>query len=88
MSCIQLMDAEYNVTNKHVGRRTLAHAEKANAISPEQYGSRKHHKCINAVVNKVVLNNVLRQKRCAGAISMNGARGCYDTSVNSMANEL
>ena len=32
MCCIQLMDVEFNMTNKHVGRQTLAHAEKANAF--------------------------------------------------------
>ena len=78
------MDAEYNMTNKYVGRRTLAHAEKANTISPNQYGSRKHHKYINAIVNKVILNDVLRQKRRAGAISMNNARGCYDRIIHSV----
>ena len=58
--CIQLMDAEFNMTNKHVGRRTLAHAEKANATSPDQYFSHKHHKSINDILNKVLLNNILR----------------------------
>ena len=43
MRCIQLMDAEFNMMNKHIGRRTLAHAEKAKAVAPDQYGSRKHH---------------------------------------------
>ena len=39
MQCIQLMDAEFNMMNKHVGRRTLTHAEKAKALAPDQYGS-------------------------------------------------
>ena len=61
MRCIQLMDAEFNMMNKHFGRCTLAHTEKAKAISPNQYGRRKHHKVSNAVLNKVLYNNILRQ---------------------------
>ena len=85
MRCIQLMDAEYNMTNKHVGRQTLAHAEKAKAIAPDQYGSRKNHKCINCVTNKVLLNDLFRHKRIAAAWGMNDARGCYDRIVHSIA---
>ena len=70
MWCIQLMDAEFNMMNKHIDRRTLAHAEKANAISPDQYDCRKHHKSINAVLNKVLVNDILQQKRKAGALGM------------------
>jgi hypothetical protein len=33
MQLIQLMDAEYNMCNKKLGKRVLAHAEKAKAIS-------------------------------------------------------
>ena len=52
--------------------------EKANTISPDQYNSRKHHKSINAVLNKVLLDDILQQKRLECAIGMNDARGCYD----------
>ena len=64
------MNAEFNMTNKHVGHWTLAHTEKAKAISPDQYGSHKHHKSINAILNKVLLNNILQQKKRAGAIGI------------------
>ena len=85
MYYIQLMDVEFDMTNKHVGRQTLVHAEKANAITPDQYGSRKNHKSINALLNKVLLNNILRQQRHAGAIGMNNTRGWYDRTVHSIA---
>ena len=76
MRCIQLMDAEFNMTNKLFGPRALAHAEKANAISPDQYGSCKNDKSINAVLNKVLLNDVLRQKK---------RKGCYNRIFHSIA---
>ena len=33
MRCIQLMDTEFNMTKKNIGRRTLAHAKKANTVA-------------------------------------------------------
>ena len=85
MRCIQQMDAEFNMMNEQIGRRTLAHAEKAKAISPDQYGCRKHHKASNAVLNKVLFNNILRQKRIAGALGMNDAKDYFDRIVHSVA---
>ena len=79
------MDGEFNMTNKLVGRRTLAHAEKAKAVVLDQYGSRKHHNSRKAVLNRVVLNDIIRQKRIAVALEMNNARGCYDLIVHSIA---
>ena len=62
MRCIQLMDVEFNTMNKTVRRRTLAHVEKAKAVAPDQYGSQKHHDSRKAVLNKVILNDIIRQK--------------------------
>ena len=78
MRCIQLMDAEFNMKNKVLGRRVLRNAEEAKAIKADQCGSRKRHKAINAVLNKVLLTDALRQKVHAGAISINDAKGCFD----------
>ena len=61
--------------NKHLGRHTLAHAENANEIFPDQYGCRKHHKSINAVLNKVLVYDILQKKQRAGALGMNDAKG-------------
>lgn len=56
-----------------------------NTISPDQYSSRKHHKSINTVLNKVLLNDILHQKERAGAIGMKDTRGCYNIIVYSIA---
>ena len=56
------MDAEFNIANKDLHQRALAHAEKAKAVAPDQYGYYKKHKAINACLNKVLLNNILCQK--------------------------
>ena len=62
------MDAEFNMMDKHVGQQTLAHAEKAEAVAPDQYGSRKHHNSRKAVLNKVILNDIVRQKNSSNSI--------------------
>ena len=80
MCCIQLVDAKFDTMNKDVGRQTLSHVEKA----ADQYSSRKHHKTIMAVLNKVVLNNIVQQQKRAAALEMNNARGCYDRIVYSI----
>ena len=61
-----------------IGKRILAHAERAGAVSADQHGSRKHHKAINTCLNKKLICDVLRQKKRAGAVAMNDAKGCYD----------
>ena len=78
------MDTEFNMTNKHVGRHTLAHVEKVKAVAPDHYGSQKHHNFRKVVLNKVLLNDVIRQKRIDAALGMNNARGCYNRIVHSI----
>ena len=85
MRCIQLTDAEFYMMDKHVGRHTLAHAEKAKTVALDQYGSREHHNSKKAVLNKVILNDIIRQKRIAAALGMNNARECYDHILHSVA---
>ena len=78
MRLLQMMDPEYQINNKMIGRRVLAHAEKAGEVAEDQHGSRKNHKAITACLNKKVLCDILRQKKRTGAIAMNDAKGCYD----------
>ena len=79
------MNAKFNMMNKHVGRRTLIHAEMAKAAAPDQYGSRTHHNSRKAVLNKILLNDIIRQKRIAATLGMNNVRGCYNRIVHSIA---
>ena len=44
---IQLVDPEFQINNKILGKRTLAHAEKANEVEKDQYGSRNYQKAIS-----------------------------------------
>ena len=51
MHTIQLFAAEFNMANKDADRKLMAQAEALGEVAPEQYGSRKKHKSINACLN-------------------------------------
>ena len=85
MPLLQMMDPEYQINNKMIGRKVLAHAEKAGEVVEDQHGSRKNHKAITACLNKNMLCDILRQKKLTGAIAMNDAKGCYDRIAHPVA---
>jgi hypothetical protein len=78
MHLIQLMRSDFQINNKMLGRRMLAHAEKYGTIEADQHGSQKHHQAILACLNKVLLADVMRQRKLTGAFCMNNAKSCYD----------
>ena len=60
MRTICLMNAEFNMNNKQLGRDMMANAEKHGAIAREQYGSRRHHQSILAALNTRLTMDHLR----------------------------
>ena len=51
MHTIVLMEADHNLNNKLLGKRAMEHAEKYQALAPEQYSSRKQLSSAQASVN-------------------------------------
>ena len=49
---ILLFEADFNMNNKIMARRTMAHAEKHDQLAPEQYGSRKGQRANLLALNK------------------------------------
>ena len=78
MRTIQLMDAEFNMNNKLLGRTMMSHAEKAGTISEAQHGSR--HDLYAALVGtgKTLTFDIARQRKIAGAHRGLDAEQCYD----------
>jgi hypothetical protein len=86
MRTILLMNAEFNImNNKKLGRELMVNAELHGEIALEQYGSRRHHQCILAALNKRLTVDNLRQARRAGAPCANDAKSCYDHVVHGIA---
>ena len=85
MRTIQMMNSEFNATNKFVGNRAMRFAEKHNLIPPGQCGSRKNHQSIDLALSKrLVWDQLIQQRRAAGWIS-NDAKSCFDRVVHSVA---
>ena len=84
MRCIQLLDAEMNMCQNFLGKLAFARAEETKTVQPEQHGSRKNHKAINACLNKQLLMDTFRLKRRAGAIAMLDMKGCFDRMVHTI----
>ena len=85
MRCIQLMDSEFNRANGQLGKEVLANAEAAKEVEAEQFGSRKRHRASTACLCKVIMADLFRQIRQAGAFAMNDAIGCYDRIQHTVA---
>jgi hypothetical protein len=80
-----LLDPEFNQNNKILGRALMSHAEAFDQMPAKQYDSRKKHRAIEAALNKVLTQDIWRQKRQAGALCSNDAKSCYDRVVHSFA---
>jgi hypothetical protein len=55
MCAVQLFAAEFNITNKMIGKRALVHVEVCNEVADEQPGSRKNHQARLLVLSKVLI---------------------------------
>ena len=84
MRTIVLMNSEYNMNNKKLGKEVMSNAEKNKTVAPEQYGSRKNKKSIEALLNKRLTCDILRQTRTAAALCSNDAKSCYDRIVHNI----
>jgi hypothetical protein len=74
MRTIQLMHAVFNMNNKKMGRDMMRSAEECKILAREQFGSRKHHQSITTALNKQLTMDILRQRRQAGALCLNGRK--------------
>jgi len=84
MRTIKLMAAAFNMNNKRLGRLAMLQAEKYNLIPKEQYGSRKRHKAINCLLNKVLIWDISRQRCHPLACLCNDAEKCYDYMIHNV----
>ena len=82
---IVLFDAMFNMLNKQIGREMLSYAEEMMQIPMEAYGSRKGYRAADCALNKVLVNDVIRQKRLIAALCSNDAKSCYDRIVHVVA---
>lgn len=63
----------------------MTFAEQHGQLAPRQYGSRKYHKAIVQVVNKILTFHLLRQLRWPSAVCSNDSKSCYGHIVHAVA---
>ena len=85
MRTILLMEADFNMDNKWLGKQAMEYAEDHNVLAPEQSGSRKNHTPEKCGLNKRLTLDILRQMKSAGAMVSNDAKSCYDRIIHAIA---
>jgi hypothetical protein len=84
MRTITLMNAEFQMNNKKMGRDVMYCAEEAEALAPEQNGSRRWHRVVYTTLNKRLTNDLFRMQRRSYALSSLDLKSCYDGVVHSI----
>ena len=83
---ILLLEADFNMNCKKLGREGMWFAEEHGCVAREQGGGRRNHRAEDSSLNLVLINDDARFKRKAMAIiCTNDAKGCYDRIVHSIA---
>jgi Reverse transcriptase (RNA-dependent DNA polymerase) len=74
---IVLFECDFNHLNKIIGKRLMKHAEKANSIALEQYGSRKRKSAILHATSKQLSFDIIRQQKRNASLLVLDAVSCY-----------
>jgi hypothetical protein len=83
---IILFEADFNFTNKAIGKKTAKRAEQnKEGFAEEQGGSRKNFRAVELALNKVLTYNQLRQLKWPGVLCSNDLKSCYDRIVHYIA---
>jgi hypothetical protein len=82
---ILLLEADFNMNNKKLGRDVMAWAEAANALARDNYGGRKYLRAVEVSLNSTLTYNSLWAKRKAAVMMSNDAKGCFDRIAHAIA---
>ena len=81
---ITLLEADMNLLFKFIGKLIMEIGEETGTLAGEQYGSRKNKDAITQCLNKSLLMDIIRQRKCRAAICSNDASQCYDRITHPM----
>ena len=82
---INLMECDFNFSNKVIGREVGKCAEENKLLPKEQHGSRKDHQARILGTNKKLIYDLAHFQRRPMIMCSNDAKSCYDRIVNSIA---
>ena len=75
---ILLLEADFNMNNKTLGRDAMKSGESLGALTRDNYGGRNHHRAAEVSLNSHLTNNSIWARRGRAIIMSNDAKGCYD----------
>ena len=86
LRAIHVVEAELQFFSKLTYAKKMVHiAEKAKAITDEQYGGRKGRRAQSIVLNKILYYSISHQTRETAAFLDDDAKACYDRILPSLA---
>jgi len=78
MRTIILINEEYNMMSKLMGKQVALFAESHQALEPEQYGRHNCHHAIIAALNKHLTTDLWCLQCSSGALCSNDIKSCFD----------
>ncbi len=82
---VTLLEPQYLQNTKLVNKSMMAHAEKHNALAPEQYGSRRGKNSRTHCLHKRLLYDRTRLQHSTLVLIANDLKSCYDRIVMMVA---
>jgi hypothetical protein len=82
---IVLFHTLFNLINKRVGRSMIHRALDTHQLPDEAYGGVPGRRANICVLNKVLMYDLIRQRRRVAAICSNDATSCYDRIIHVVA---
>jgi hypothetical protein len=82
---IVLFEADFNFTNKAVGREVGIQGQAHHGMGQEQGGGCKNHQAVELGLNKCLTRDQLRLLKWPGVLCSNDMMSCYDCIVHVVA---
>jgi len=75
---ILLLEADFNMNNKKLGKEAMEIGERLHLLTQDNYGGRKKLRAAEISINQQLTYDSIRGRRGKAVIISNDAKGCYD----------
>ncbi len=82
---ILLLEADFNMNNKVMGRDMMRHGKSANTLAKDNYGGQTNAQAVEVSLNWQLTNNSIWARRGRAILISNDAKGCYDRIAHIVA---
>jgi len=85
MRTILLIEADFNMNNKKLGRDVMWNGERAKALTRHNYGGRRNSRSAEVALNQFLSYDSIWGKRGRAVLISNDAKGCFDRIAHVVA---